>query len=398
MASCSIEKVRRGRYLVRWREPIGRKDGRTQWKARKKTVSTRVAATDLRDQILLALETTGAWEQPMAQPPAPSEIGDAEEAAIAYLRERVSNGSAASSIQRWGYALTRWFRTVREIHEISEDEMVYVTTFTRETFTQAKVDWRDEVGQQTIYMTARVARDLWLWIADDPVRWPGIPMPPRGKGLLPPPQFYAAPPAPRLEEIDAMIRWLAQDGRRNVSKRVAIVGRHTGLRISQILALQRVDLDVESAILTVRTGKTKRERAEPRLMPVSRHMIDDLADVLERHSTAPLVRCVSTTLEPARLHHPTATVTKAWEAVTAAGLARREVWDPPNRRQARPQHAFRAGYQAALRNLGAPEWVIDRLVGHKGSTRDAHYVDDSSVMDVLRQWVDQLPPIDWRRP
>jgi integrase len=247
MASCSIEKVRRGRYLVRWREPIGREDGRTQWKARKKTVSTRVAATDLRDQILLALETTGAWEQPMAQPPAPSEIGDAEEAAIAYLRERVSNGSAASSIQRWGYALTRWFRTVREIHEISEDEMVYVTTFTRETFTQAKVDWSDEVGQQTIYMTARVARDLWLWIADDPVRWPGIPMPPRGKGLLPPPQFYAAPPAPRLEEIDAMIRWLAQDGRRNVSKRVAIVGRHTGLRISQILALQRVDLDVESA-------------------------------------------------------------------------------------------------------------------------------------------------------
>jgi hypothetical protein len=91
-------------------------------------------------------------------------------------------------------------------------------------------------------------------------------------------------------------------------------------------------------------------------------------------------------------------VTKGWQEATAAGDVRRGVWAPENRALARPEHAFRSGFQAALRGLSVQEWVIDRLVGHRGSTRDLHYVDDASVMDRLREAVERLPPVAWTRP
>ncbi len=398
MASCSIEKKGKGRYLVRWREPVGREGRRTLWRARKRTVSSMQAATELRNRVLLELEVHGSYEEPVAEVPVQREVADAEQAAAAYLRELAANGAARRSIQRWGYALTRWFRTVRELHEISEDEGVPVTVFTRETFTRAKQNWRQEgLANQTVYMTARVAADLWAFAWDDREVWVGVPsLPGRRKGLLPKPTTYAAPPAPTLAEVDALVRWLSRDGRRNVSKRVVIVGRFTGLRASQILSLNRGDLDAERALLTVTVGKSRREQAERRTIPVSRHLVTELADVLDREPDQPLVRRASTTREPVRVHQTVATVKRGWEAVTEAGLARREVWAPPNRSQARPQHALRSAFQAALRNERAPEWVINRLVGHAGSTRDQHYVDDASVENVLREWVDRLPPIDWR--
>ena len=52
-------------------------------------------------------------------------------------------------------------------------------------------------------------------------------------------------------------------------------------------------------------------------------------------------------------------------AATEAGEARREFLLPPRRKQARSDHAFRAGFQAFLQSQGVREAVI----GHQSGTR-----------------------------
>lgn len=88
-------------------------------------------------------------------------------------------------------------------------------------------------------------------------------------------------------------------------------------------------------------------------------------------------------------------VTRAWEAATGAGEARREAWSPPNRRQNRPDHAFRAAIQGKLDEHGVPEIVLDDLVGHAAkTTRGRHHT--APAIATQRRAVDCIPPIDWK--
>ena len=87
-------------------------------------------------------------------------------------------------------------------------------------------------------------------------------------------------------------------------------------------------------------------------------------------------------------------VTEAWEAATAAAECRREVWAPPSRKKNRPDHAFRAAFQAALDASGYGESVVDWLVGHAPkSTRGKHYARPAE--NILRAAAGAIPAIDW---
>jgi hypothetical protein len=75
------------------------------------------------------------------------------------------------------------------------------------------------------------------------------------------------------------------------------------------------------------------------------------------------------------------------------------VWAPDSRKHARPDHAFRAAYQAALAGAGVRDEVIDALVGHAGGLRARHYVGAAEGRTAaMRAAVDLLPAVDWDEP
>ncbi len=405
MDRVSFTERKNGTYRVRWREENGKEGNRTVWAERGKVVKTLLEATHLQSDVLRALETRGYYEAPPRVAPArPRKVADGltnpEDAAASYLRELLVNGDSPNSIKRWGYALKSCFRMLREVAGVPADQVFPVERLNREIITQARVGWEaNGIAPRTIHLNTTRLLDLWAWMHEDPTKWPGVPQPPtRRKGLtrkLPPAMPSAAP---TVAEMDAVLRELAKDWRRRVPLHICIVARFTGLRVSQILKLRRGDLDIEARTLRVQTGKSAREKLG-RVMPVSQHLIDALCPVLDRTHDQWLVRQVRAggdSASPANI--PYSGVKIAWQTACADGLVRQEVLEPETRRKQRPFHAFRAGFMAALENLGTATSDIQRLVGHAASTSARHYVDDKSVAGNLHKAVDAIPPIDWEGP
>ena len=397
MASVHVENLKGGAgYRVRWRERKGEKDGRCTWSGRSRTVSSRQAAIELRAIVLRALETQGRYVDPVTEAAAKPVAVDPEDAALTYLQERLSDGSSLNSLRRWKYALVQWFTTVRRQTGVAKGDALEIGIFSRERIAKAKAEWAEGgLAPNTIKANTTTIVDLWMWMADDPDKWAGVPRPPtRRKGLIPqaPPPVPA--PAPTLDEVDALIRELARDGRRNVTLRACIVGRFTGLRIHQILDIRRSDLDVDRLTLYVRSGKTRRDKVG-RTIPVSPHLVAALEDVLDREGDQLLVKRVHTQAKTDRLHVPYACIHEAWQQTVEDGLVRAEVVTIPGRRNKKPFHALRAAFMAALSKAGVQATYIERLVGHEGSVASRHYIDDASVEEMTRAAVNKLPPINW---
>lgn len=320
-----------------------------------------------------------------------------DEAAAAWLRHKAARGVTASTLDKYAQSIARWFGTVRTSRRIEKEAPVPVDLLTRDLFAEVVLTWREAgLSESTVYSSARIVLDAWTWAADDPRAYPGVPPAPRDKStILPQAPIYAAALHPTLAEADACIRRLHRTS--YVARGAAIVMRYTGLRISQVLALQLADLDTGARTLTVRTGKSRRERAAHRVIPVPRALLDDLAPYMGGEPDGSLVRRRSDLRSaPSRSHHPRGSLTAAWEAATVAGEARREVWAPSTRHVARPDHAFRAALQGHLVEAGIRDEVIDAIVGHAGkSTRSRHYAGPAALFDAMREAVDALPPIDW---
>ena len=116
------------------------------------------------------------------------------------------------------------------------------------------------------------------------------------------------------------------------------------------------DVNIAAATLVVRRGKSRLEEAECREVPLSR------------------LRC--------------------W-----LGKPGSPCGTPPNRKQARPEHAFRAAFQAHQRLAGVAEPGIDALVGHDSSTtRAPHHAGIDTLVPPMRGAVDALPPVDGSGP
>lgn len=183
------------------------------------------------------------------------------------------------------------------------------------------------------------------------------------------------------------------------SRRIGAFLRFTGLRICQALGVLLAHLDLDAGTLQVVIGKSRQEEAEQRIVPISWHLVEDL-------------RAWTTGRKPDDFLFPAwgAHTSKhaavraipfndAWREATRWGEAREAVWSPTNRKIARPQHAFRAGFQGFLRGKGVGEEVIDGLMGHHGrSIRTRHYAGADRLWDRMREAVDLLPPVDWLGP
>lgn len=405
MASISVDDLGAGRFKVRWRELLpdanGRPhvgpDGRLVRRARSLVVVGKPARDELVASIRRALLEEGEYQLATASV-APVEV-NLERAALAWLAFKRTR-CTASSVRRYGQYMARFFAAARELRAIPATKAIMASVLTRDLLIGVVGRWQAEgLSEAFAYGASRAALEMWRWVSDDPATYPGVPTPPRvANAVLPPSPVYFAPPAPTLAECDACLRHLSLDAVQ--SRRIGTLLRYTGLRVFQVVALRRKDFDLVNATLTVTTGKSRIEKATMRTVPIARGLVGEIApwtSVLGANELLFPAWGVAGSERKASMRSDA--FTNAWEEATRWGEAREVAWKPANRKIARPEHAFRAGFQAALRVAGAAEAAIDELVGHHGKTvRARHYVGSDSLWEPMRAAVDAMPPIDWLGP
>jgi integrase len=281
-------------------------------------------------------------------------------------------------------------------------------------FERLRIDeHRMGTADTTRYGTLRALAGAWEWGADknreasargNALPWLGLTDSPRDtRPLTGKPATYRRTIAPTLAECDAALRHLPPKTT-TATRVLGAVMRFTGLRAFQAAAIHAEDIDRSAALLTVRVGKTASEQADMRTMPVARALLADplVAGWLDAHPSGPLFpkrrhSSRRSTDTESRTHHATVTFREAWESATAACEVRRVTWEPPNRKNARPEHGFRAALQAHMMNERVDADVIDFLVGHEGEgVREKFYARE--LLEAARVAVDALPAIAWCPP
>ena len=395
MASVSCDRVGPNKYKLRWREWVI-EDGERRRVARSKTVVGKDVADDLRVTIRQAVDTVGYYE-PEARPE--EEVCNLEQAAAAWMRFKAARGAADTTIKVHASVFRRFFKAARKANRIADDEIVPSSVMTRDLMTEALIAWKTEgISEQRAYEIARTVYNMWKWAADDQQQWPGLARPPRDSSNVLPPSPIRTPAGigPSWVEMDAVLRRSRSRRTRDFDKILATC-RYTGLRIGQVLGIRVGDIDIDKATLRVRVGKSKREKAEQRVIPVSRHLVALLEDRLRC--------CVSDDyLFPAPIADgkreiSAKVVRELFEVATEAGEIRRDVWEPPNRTKARTTHAFRSCLLTELRRKSVPTEVRHALVGHQAATtEEMHYAGSEALFGAMRAAVDDIPPIDWTGP
>lgn len=402
MASVSVDDLGGGKWKLRWRElipgvdgsPVRGEDGRLARRARSITVEGKDARDEAVGRIRRALVEEGEYQPPTSSPV--RTMTNLERAAVAWTDHKAVR-CTASSVRRYTQHMARVFAAIRKLEGIPADKVVPASVLSRDLITRIVRSWQAEgLSESFVYGVSRSALEMWRWVADDPENYPGVPMPPReAKAVLPQPPIYTAPPAPLLAECDAVLRHLPLDGQQ--TRRIGTFLRYTGLRIIQVVNIRRQDIDIANATLTVTTGKSRTEKAEMRTIPVSRSLVAEVRAWVEALPDGALLFSAWGVKGSERKASIRPEIFgKAWGEAVKWGEARQIAWKPLNRKTGRPEHAFRAAFQAALRVNGVSDVVIDELVGHHGKTvRSRHYAGTETLLAPMRAAVDGLGPIDW---
>jgi integrase len=404
VASLSVDDLGLGRFKIRWREFVAGPDGSTMRgpdgrlvrRARSLVVEGKEARDEAVANIRRALVDDGRYEPPTVQVPQSSNLELAAAAWVGWKRTRCTQ----SSIQVYAQHMGRLFAALRSEKGIAADQAVHASILSRDLLIQVVRRLQEEgLSESFVYSCARSALEMWRWVADDPAQWPGVPVPPReAKVVLPRPPLYVAPPAPTLAEVDACLRHLPVDAVQ--SRRIGTFLRFTGLRVRQVIGIRRPDLDLDGRLLTVRTGKSRVEKASLRTIPVARALICEIREWVEPLPEGVLLFPAWGIVGSEREAAIRPDIFRAaWQEATKWGEAREVAWKPANRKIARPEHAFRSAFQATLRSSAVPEEVIDALVGHHGHTaRERHYAGHDTLLERMREAVTEMAPIDWRGP
>lgn len=232
--------------------------------------------------------------------------------------------------------------------------------------------------RSTAYKRAGPVRLFWRWCASHSRYRLWVGTPPAELGLRRP-----APPvaiAPTWAEADACIEecdgWL---------RRLAVLLRFTGLRLSSALLLDWRDVDLAARVLTVRPQIAKGERGYT--VPVSAHLVAELAGWSPREGL--VVQAPEAEVLAARGNgrgHAGRDLHRAWKR---AGVR-------PEVRIGQPSHAFRKAFETGLVEAGASYHAVEALVGHRlpGTGRD--YVDQAQgrgLWPLMVQAAAIVPPI-----
>lgn len=399
----SCRELGSSKWQLRWRQMEDLPEGG------RKRIDRTVLAYSIEErkrleiEIEVALREKGYWIAPLSDVLGRPLDLDLERVAERWVGWKVGlRGIRLATRGAIAGAMKRWFTGLRVVLKIKPKAGIPSFAMTGANIALV-AEWmrlKDKYAPGTIYQTLAAVIDMWTWAGDQPEWSDLIPRPPYNKStVMPTPPCYEAPEAvATMAEADACLRQI----RFPMPRRMATIMRYTGLRIEQAASIHREDIDIVGATVLIRKGKSQREQALMRRVPVSRHLIEDLrAWLVTVPPTGPLFPDLraklpdGTALPMVGYRNNTKYVSEAWAAATEGGEARREVWAPLTRKKHRPDHAFRAAFQAVLQENGIGDNVIEWLVGHAPSTtRGKHYTRPAAT--ALEKAVASMPPVDWR--
>lgn len=380
----------RGPCQLRWRESHTQANGTVARRQRKLTVETLTEAVALADRIEADLERYGFFrshDTAVARPHIPR----LSELSAQRMLSKAVKKPSPNSIRAQEGEYRRFLRSMAATLDVSVAAL-QAEHLNETNFGAAVVHMQTErkLADSTVYNAADRAFDLWRWIEH---RHPGVTgkLPFEPSAVLPSPPEFAPPGTPaRWPDVDSCLNRI-RIGR---ALRAAALMRFTGLRLSQVAAIEAQDLNLENRTLVVRKGKSRRETAQKRKIPISGHLVEACGPWLAE-SAGPLFPQSRGSTEPMKSpRNLTRYVTEAWKLASEDGAVHSEVWRPGNRGRAQPDHAFRVCFQHELMASGVGESVLDFLVGHaSSSTRGRHYTDPA--WNLLEAAIAKVPPVEW---
>ena len=349
----SIRTLKSGRHQVRWRDSKGKETS--------SVFSTRREAERFRRDVEV-IRARG--EDPRHGRDAPAAcIMEMTAAHIEWCETVREYAPSTGRIRYYSLKnLQRFLRTIRprgrlwpELLDAENIERFYV--WLRQSRKISAMTAQQEVGHVVKF---------WRWCHTHP-RFSSSMSPPHR------PEFAASMPvlrpySPRWSDCDAAIS--KADG---YFRRLMVICRFTGLRVRQAQALMWEDVNLEHAMLTVRSGKTAREK-RGRVAPMAPALVAELAGWGVRTGD------VVADPVPDRSRPPYAQLHRAWRDGTG---------DVPPQ----PTHAFRRCFMGELRRASVQLDIVQFLVGHARGTAGDIYMDASAVMDEARRAVELIPPI-----
>jgi integrase len=386
----AVDRRSSGGWRVRWRQEERQPDGSTLRRQRSVTAASEGEARSLANRIEEALREQGYWDP---QRPVPAKPVDKrlEAAAAEHMEVRSIRWGSAATVASAQGEYKRFLSALRDAVGLPAGHHLSLHHLRLGAFRKAVTVLQSSYAESTAYYSAARGLALWRYLAaldDTHVETPPF----EDAEVLPPTPIMVAPDInPTWSDTDHCLNRI----RLPTPLRLATIMRYTGLRIGQAAAIHREHLDLEDHTLHVATGKSRREKAAARTVPVSPHLLDDLGPWLATlPEVGPLFPCTDPSMPMPSPRNQTRYVTEAWKKATADRVVKQAVWLPRNRKQARPDHAFRAAIQSELMEAGVPSHVLDRLVGHtEKSTRLRHYATPS--MDSQRAAVGRIPRVRW---
>ncbi len=360
MASIDRKKGTK-RWRVRWRQPNGEQCQRT--------VAGHKNAKLLQQEIEVCVSKGRPWKPDTRVAPALVEVADA------YLTwsRRIA---AAGTVEQRAVALTIFCEWVKHKRPNCRLGLEWLDVPVLEEHYDYLIEGRG-ISRLTANDRVRLLCAWWRWVyerkeyrdfAEFPVRI-----------VLPDARPALVPDAPTWAEMDQAI-----DATKSWYRHLFIVLRFTGLRPGQAMRLEWRDFDFDRKFLRIRPelGKTKQERSG-RLVPVSSHLIDELATWGPREGL--LVDCGRAA--PQGRHNSSRTIHRG----AAKAIWLRTGLQSTKFRQ--PCHCFRKGFISELARAGVDGDVRKHLVGHATGVHGDVYTVYWARERALREAVAMIPAV-----
>lgn len=376
MASIHYRKSR-DKWEVRWAEPqvVIAEDGTEvrSYKSRRRSAPTKKIAEQLKREIEAEAALGQAWEDQREAPVVTLDL-----VCKAYLAATV-RGRPASTARYRSSVLQKFLTWAGEETPVSK------------LTTGMLGDYAQHLQAADIRSVSRyvgLVEQLWEWAHNRSDTYPGVPTPRRITGAdndVPHAPQPVAVDTPRWLDVDRLLHALTPEGapkgegsgygyrpQWELHRRVALVQRFTGLRVSQILSLDWSDLDLDKHRLTIRAGRRgAKGQKRDRVVPLHKLLVAELAgwgkregSVFGRVATKGKKR--GQVVIP-RGHDVAEVFTAAWQR---AGV-RDSAWsDAGDRRRGRPTNAIRARFKSQI--AGAASYELATLLVGQSSHHGEH--------------------------
>lgn len=368
-------KRRGSSYCVRWKELVASKgrggDPVRSWKDRSRTFPSKASADAFARDVEIIQARGEKWK-------------DQSEAVVATLGDLHSAYAEAprnDRTRRWRRAMigsfVSWAGAERPVSDLSASLLAKFAATLPDVGRAASTRYRKVLGVEGMW--------AWGYSASQRETFAGIPEPVRicgtdTKARVQPPPPVVRVAVPTLADVDLMIGRLRAGWRHgDAHRRVALLTRYTGLRISQAVGLNWTDIRLDhpgGPYIVLRSNTRGAKKGRARVVPLH----PALAAEIRTWGGSTGHVFAATNERWTRGESSREAMRTAW---IASGVDPAK-WDVPTddeegeRGHGTPTHAVRAAVFTELLRNGCTIDVAEYLIGHATSATRAAYVPEST--------------------